>query len=376
LKQVEAQVGNQEGRRLSGEVSSSARLSRFVSSRGSITKKATQLKGAEVWHGTWFAARADEHNFFVRPCFKALFSKVKKAWEERRTPAVLLLGTPGTGKTFFLHYVAEQLLCEGRTIVIDIGDEAILVKDGQASCAVSCQSFNQELDDPHTVLLFDCCTQRQPPLVRAKILATSSPNRHRYSEFDKEYCKTLYMPLWSLDELSDCRQSCFVDVHVDSLLDRFEKWGGVIRWTIGSGCSESDEQFAKAMSNMDFDGAVKAVRARDGIDPKDVKLTHRIIHAAVSDDFESWYFQFCSQHACEIVIDRLKDSANVKCKEFLAMADQDPLFRGLQGQVFESFAHRTLARGGDFEVRLNIGSGWRFRSPSEHWLGVVISKSV
>jgi hypothetical protein len=227
--------------------------------------------------------------------------------------------------------------------VIDLGsDRAVCIRpDGEGETADRAEKFALALDDPHTVLLLDCSVNRQPVAGRAKMLVTSSPNRDRYKDFTNQVCRKLYMPLWSFEELELCRAECFPAIPAAALVERFTQWGGVARWTIGD-TDDSAGAMQEALGNMDFDRAVSAVGAKDGIDPKGHSLTHRLIHAEVSAEFMSWTFKFASPFVLEAVLQKCATDAEEKCRSFLATMT-DSVYAALRGQVFEAYAHRLLS---------------------------------
>lgn len=340
---------------------------KFIRELDGIERKPIALLGVEptveaaVLTGAWCI---DPHGkgLFERHVFTQLHAKVETAWAGAfgRTKNVLLRGTPGTGKTCFLQYLARQLLSAPRDydVVLDINDEVALIKPdntvigGDASRGA--MYFADELNQPQTRLLFDCGEIARPPpsQVAARVLAASSPNQARYNEFSKKCCQELYMPLWSENELELCRQHCFPEVTKSQFLENFSWWGGVVRNTIGDGATNSVQRCREALDNLDVQTSIEALGKTSGLDPAigGARIKHSIVHLEIGKDLTSWQFCFASQRVCDYILDRKADRAEQACRDFLA-SHTDSVFSSLRGQIFESYAHRKLAKGGQFPLR-------------------------
>jgi hypothetical protein len=326
----------------------------------------------------WFAIPKEQPSkLFVRQCYTTLIKKIMDAWNNPKKFHVLLVGTPGTSKTFFLNYVAFKLLSAPRDFNVIICHDGWVVSidpHDNITIGLSLHDFDELLQSSTTVVLYDCSkTNSNPPhTANAKVLAASSFNPDQYKDFTKMFCTTLCMPLWSLDELELCRQACFNIVqhqnqisqtpaaediggplyHVSAaeLETKYNMWGGVIRWTIGSLCDATEEEFFKALAGVNLDAVIRAVGSWNQMDFKDLSLTHRVVHADTVD-MVKFQCKFCSQAACEAVLQQLAVDTESKCRQFLAGTCGQSIYASLRGQIFEAYAHRVLARKNKIHVR-------------------------
>jgi hypothetical protein len=300
------------------------------------------------------------------------------AWNSPDQYHVLLIGTPGTSKTFFLNYAAYILLSKERDFYVVICHDSGVVSvdpEGNITPGESVKDFKDLLELRKTVVLYDCSkTNSDPPhWANARVLAASSPNKEQYKHYTKTFCKTFCMPLWNLDELELCRQNCFQSqsneplapgnaddilycVSTEQLEQRFNLWGGVIRWTIGSQSRESESEFEKALTGMDLKAAKIAVGSFNQLNFKSSELTHCLIHAD-TQDMETFQCKFCSQEACERTIQKLSMETEKHCIEFLVETRHQSIYASLRGQVFEAYAHRILEKQASIEVRFLDGDG-------------------
>jgi len=300
---------------------------------------------AQVWTGSWLATGEMTSQFFVRPCFEPLLTAIKKCWERPRQRHVLLIGTPGTGKTFFHNFVARKLVEDPRRdfqVVLAVEGEYICVHpDGKRTVGASLADFRAFTAIQETVVLLDLYNKDSPPAgLICKVLVTSSLNRERYADFVNKYCVTLYFPLWTTAELNACRGTCFPDVSEKEMSERIVKWGGIIRWTIGDCCEASEQAFQAALAKLQFEEAVNTMRTGQ-VD--DSKVSHRLLHFTVSEDsgFLGGSYMFASSYVCDLVLDRGARDSLWKVGELVSAMEAEPV-AVLRGQLFEWVAHRVL----------------------------------
>ena len=63
--------------------------------------------------------RIDFSSIFVRNCYKKLYEHVLIFSHEKSTHDLVLIGTPGIGKTYFSYYLIKRFLDENRTFVFE-----------------------------------------------------------------------------------------------------------------------------------------------------------------------------------------------------------------------------------------------------------------
>ncbi len=340
--------------------------------------------GCVLQSARWFALPKNKKSkLFVRQCYEKLLEKVKVAWSSENGYHVLLLGTPGTSKSFFVNYVAYKLLSEPRQFHVIICHDTWIVSVNPADnlrIGKSLHDFEDLLEISDSVVLYDCSkTNSQPPFMAScKVLAASSHNPGQYKDFRKFFCTTFCMPLWSLDELELCRQKCFDSEQIGSqvnkappaedidgplyhvsatqLESRYNLWGGVIRWTIGAQCQAAETDFEAALAGMDLNTVLRVVGSWNQMNFKGAEITHSLIHSD-TQDMATFKLKFCSQAACESTIQKLAADAENECKKFLTTTSGQSIYASLRGQVFEAYAHRILENKENIPLRFLDGEG-------------------
>ena len=170
---------------------------------------------------------------YVRKTYKDLHSLIHDTYQRHK---ILVIGSPGTGKSFFALYELYRLLKDGATIVYEclpfnvfmILTAKNLVYAGSRLSRHNCK-VEELLGNRQTYYLFDAGSVGNtiPYLVKAKTIVFSSPDQRNYVDYQKHsYPKTLYMPVWTRDELNKV-----ADSRVQAQT-RYDVWGGIPRYVL------------------------------------------------------------------------------------------------------------------------------------------------
>ena len=117
----------------------------------------------------------------------------------------LILGNPGTGKSYFAIYVLYHALRASKTVVFHRSSEKAmyLFKPGQKAKMGAEHHTVQEVASSETLYLYDAGTRRDAlrSVQASRLIAFSSPSSENTSELIKLCLVSLHMPTWNLDEL-------------------------------------------------------------------------------------------------------------------------------------------------------------------------------
>ena len=203
-------------------------------------------------NGTFFLGKAAHGSkIFVRPCYKETVQLIRESAAQRNdgtTPKIVIVGTPGIGKSVFSFYLLHQLRLEGRTVVFEAGGSWYRFSD-EGSVVGELSSFKTAgfFDDDNTWYLSD--PELRPEefddlptvvFVSPKIGRTEKFLRMRRSE---EYC----MAPWGVDELMECRPLFFPEISELDVRCRFEFIGGVARVVFGD--EDYYREYVEAMAD-------------------------------------------------------------------------------------------------------------------------------
>lgn len=203
--------------------------------------------------------------FFVRDCYAALEQKLRgllglpppdraaasrseEEAPEDRAPGnaaavvgqrVVLTGTPGTGKSMFGAYFLLRMLQNPPRevdIVVDLPYAVGFISKGRfVPALLSSASVMEKLNEWRNLYVYDARCGAQPmdqTLLKCHCLLIAGPNGAHFKQFTDPLPVTLYMPLWTLEELQQLRASCYPGVTAASVDSQFVQWGGSARFTV------------------------------------------------------------------------------------------------------------------------------------------------
>ncbi|KXZ47445.1 hypothetical protein GPECTOR_35g883 [Gonium pectorale] len=248
---------------------------------------------------------------YIRPCYKPLFEELTTS----SAKDTIITGTPGIGKSYFFYYLLAEL------VALPEPPPYILWEHSTAPGEMRCydhltgevrrgnrQSFADQLQDPKAWYI----SEGIPPtlLSRAHILLIASPSRSRTQEMLKSGAYELFMPLWSLKELLECRAKVYDgSVGEDLAVCLYEHYGGVARYVLGVPSTSTKESahlddllqpLTRAL------GASNLTQVQSGIGALEVgpEASHRVLHIVTKDDFKLSHLDFASSWVADAVIAR------------------------------------------------------------------------
>ncbi|EEY53770.1 crinkler (CRN) family protein, putative [Phytophthora infestans T30-4] len=256
---------------------------------------------------------------YIRHCYPALWKLCHERIhdEKKNTPHLVILGTPGIGKTFFGFVIVLILARAGATVVYESGGlKKRFLFAHNVVAQGSQEDFVHILDQPTTYYIVDAV---KPAYYPAKTILLTSPRRSIWYEFNKTNCQSCYMPVWSLKEILQCRKLMYSDTPVDVVQKCFRRWGGIARYVLRfSQVGDQQVLLEKAMNIVNLDWLVNACSQ---LDANDAQVSHRLLHYRVSKAFDSEYFAFASQYVQQAVYNRLYKKDKRKLLEFIAASD-------------------------------------------------------
>lgn len=192
-----------------------------------------------------------------------------------------------------------------------------------------------------------------------------------YKEFKKEAVLVLYMPVWTWfvkdvyhqgsnftfyrEEINYCRKACYPSVSLADCLKAYDLAGGVPRLTLLPFARDRTVEDVKAkllagITEMKLEQVWRLAGAINLEDTKQHEVVHRLLHLYPTADYTGYVLQFASpwifEMLCKAGSKELLDEARIFLQH-----NEGACYAALRGQIFEAYAHRTLAAGGTFRVR-------------------------
>jgi hypothetical protein len=144
-----------------------------------------------------------------------------------------------------------------------------------------------------------------------------------------------YFPVWSLDELRDCRQLCYPSVDPTTLSKRYEQYGGVARYVFWSENAPPSLEATMADTNARRD-------IRYVSEPSQIfQSSHMLLHLAVSEEMRFSHLVLASRYVGVLLFSKFYQETYEKLTSFLGSGG------ALAGHLFECYVHFIFENGRD-----------------------------
>lgn len=164
---------------------------------------------------------------YVRDCYPKLLKLCLEVISQPKTPHLVIMGNPGVGLTYFGYFLLHRFARAAATVVYECSRSQTPILCSENVVAVGTMlDFFGYLGERDTIYIADDC---RPVDVCAKTILLTSPNCDNWYQFAKDHCTIRYMPIWSKEEIHDCRSKLFPDLTAQQVDDFFNKWGGIPR---------------------------------------------------------------------------------------------------------------------------------------------------
>ncbi|CAH1767267.1 7378_t:CDS:2 [Entrophospora sp. SA101] len=293
---------------------------------------------------------------YIRKCYDHLSNIVFNEKIHR----CRITGNPGIGKTVFGFYLLYLLSKQNKAIVYHKACQyPILFNKQHTFRSDNISDFKGYLDNTDVWYIVD----GQPPLqVHAKTILFCSPQKQHYKEFDKMVGTTIrLMPVWSWNEVNECRIGMFNHLEEAKVEDLYSRWGGIPRFILEKALDSSQQNHLEDAISKSNGRLFEFVGEIDHADD----VSHRIIHIHTNlpdedggeneESEEAPYIQkfirFASEWVAEKVMDKLERNYSQQLRNFVIASSSENEYSTLRGVIFEQIAHRILQKGGTFNIR-------------------------
>jgi hypothetical protein len=288
---------------------------------------------------------------YVRPCFSILFDVVMGIFETGAN--ISLSGSEGIGKSFFGIYFLIRLIQDGKKVFyLDRGsDRYTYFCDGRIEIGPF-DNFRRVLSEPESYLV--CDSVLPDYWVGGKILFVASAGDGIRKNFSKIFHgESLFMPTWTLEELSNCNKYLSRQISDDRLKDLYEKFGGIPRQCLKSR-EDLDSSFAlissiQSSSDIDLQSILSTVGYEDA-------PTNGFLHFSVPNwmngDFTTRRLCFASRRVEEEIANTMLKNQVQSLERFLKAAVPAGPWGSLRGYLFEQYVHYRLPKGGDYVLEV------------------------
>ena len=179
-----------------------------------------------------------ESTFYVRDCYPKYYDLVKDLLANPRTDYISLTGTPGIGKSIFYVYFFQRYRKANPNVTIVT---ASFSKNRKLKkCLVFAPDAREGVkykdipDIENSLHLYDGPPEIKP--ARNKMGCFTSPNYEWLDEMLKVPNHiSLYLPKWTLEELWEAKELLELELHYDTIEERYLFFGGSARYCLTLG---------------------------------------------------------------------------------------------------------------------------------------------
>eukprot|EP01028_Stygiella_incarcerata_P005961 TRINITY_DN245_c0_g1_i1.p1 TRINITY_DN245_c0_g1~~TRINITY_DN245_c0_g1_i1.p1 ORF type:complete len:759 (-),score=167.85 TRINITY_DN245_c0_g1_i1:21-2297(-) len=294
--------------------------------------------------------------FFCRNCYSHLYKKCMELWKPDilgNINPIILLGTPGIGKTYFIHHILSEEKKKKNRVFYQMAEDYLFLFDPNTETVTQFlgESIRRHLSSEcnrDTLFVVDSYRMSEAEYSRAnRVILISSPDRDVWYKFFKgNLGMHLYMPLWTEEEIKQYNHDMgfgFSDAH---LRDAWNKNGGMIRYLH----APIEPPFEHSMSSVEgFLRSGIEIRGEGG------EISHRLIHISVPIDekgayeFSKFEYVFASGYICDQINSTLARTRLNDLSMILDLCSSGYSDHAVSGIVFEHVMHRVFENGGTFK---------------------------
>jgi len=200
----------------------------------------------------------------------------------------------------------------------------------------------------------------------------TSPRRERYREYYKLVdCHMVNFPVFYRHEVKDMLHTCFPHLvpHEKQVWERFEKWGGIVRYVLSKIDKESQYLLEDALTAINLDELIFDLGAR-AIESDD-KASHRLLHlkpeGGGEDEFSGPTFELASYVLAytelatpfirTLVQKAMKEHHYTRLNQLLAQPLVSASFSRFYGDQYQRGAIEQLLKGGESFQAFDCSTG-------------------
>ncbi len=253
-------------------------------------------------------------SIFVRKAYIEIDKSIDEVYMENvssnelaSTTNIIVTGTPGVGKTCFLLHQLCAAKHREKNVVVQVGNAfTAFISTPEPHVWARLDDLDREclLSDNKTMFFYDPGATNTPLErdVSAFTIVYASMNPANYRRLNKTNKLTLFMPVWSLQELEKCSALCRYTTDVETA---YRLWGGSPRCIFNlkkEHLLDSLKTILRSKVLMEIVADVQEVDVSTNPSDKAQWLVHISIR---SDDYTKSFLDFPSEFVKQQVLDAL-----------------------------------------------------------------------
>lgn len=189
----------------------------------------------------------------------------------------------------------------------------------------------------------------KPSICTAKTILVTSPRRDVWYHYSERNCATLFMPVWTKEEIFRCRELMYPHTPVAIVDECYRRWGGIARYVLRHAEDPQQqgllgEAIARIQLKAILDASVES-RGDEGV------LSHALLHFRIDREFSKECFTLASKYVTDGVYGTLYKRDKKELMKFLGTSHRLRNHAVYREALFETHVHIEISQGGNFRAR-------------------------
>jgi hypothetical protein len=273
---------------------------------------------------------------FIRECYITWFTQFLAAAENDPCGKFALSSSPGCGKTSaanFIFKMAHSTPSLRKKPILYQFKDAFFYLTSDKVFDVDRPTAYQFARDSNTFYILDG-PDADPVTSMCLTLFISSPRSERFKDWHYHAQITpSYFPVWSLDELHSCRELCYPQITVETVDDRYRKYGGIARYVFWTG--RDPPSIEAVLEDSNARKSIRAIGEPSQIFPS----SHMLLHLFVDEELQFKHVVLASRYVGVLLFSKYFAETLQNLNESLGGGG------ALGGHLFECYVHYLFQFG-------------------------------
>ena len=290
-------------------------------------------------------------SIFIRDCYITWWNRFILHAGQDPYRKFALSSSPGCGKTVAANFIFKMAtshpLLRDKPILYQFKTDFFYIQLDNVSKVTRDVASNIAVR-PETFYLLDGLNA-DPLLSKCMTLFIASPHNNNFKDW--YYHKTvtpLYFPIWSWDELRQCRELCYQGISEETIKSRYERYGGIARYVYWQPGDPPSLEAAVADSN-----ARKSVRSV-GEPSQLFPTSHMLLHIHVDEELHFEHVLLASRYVGTLLFSKYFEETLENLNSMLGGGG------ALAGHLFECYSHFLFEQGRDEPLTCRSLDGLHF----------------
>ena len=268
----------------------------------------------------------DIRSIYVRESYETVTALISDAMVKKKIRKFVVTGTPGIGKSIYLHYFLWLLFTRQTNINNNVDRKIYLQTDnlgiysfrGDSTVSIDARVAKATvLRDLNCILLVDMVEENEPVVCAGTTIIFSFPNRKRYNQLLKGISRQYVLNCWTLEEVKAVWSHSYQHIPWEDVERIYNKMGGVIRYVL-----EQNDVADSAMARGESQARCSLLKLCEAIyfQTSDNAVMYRFVHLFSPDHtIDNATVVFASDYARRICLEGLNSEVRERVSKYITI---------------------------------------------------------